>query len=290
MKELKITDVAGLIPERRIESNKGDYGRLLSVCGSRFYRGAAVLSSEAALRCGVGILRLASIEKVCAAVASSVPEATFLPLEESDDGSVLGFEAASVFESDPRISAVLCGCGLTVSVGARSAVLGIIESSPCTVVLDADALNCLKSDPSVLRKAAVPPVITPHWGEFSRLCGRPIPDVEKNAETLAKEFAAEYNCIVVLKSHYTVIADPSGECFISRYGNAGLARGGSGDILAGMIASFAAQGLSAIDAAKLGTALHGAAADRCAARLGMTGMLPRDVIADLTELLKEMRG
>ena len=130
-------------------------------------------------------------------------------------------------------------------------------------------------------------MITPHWGEFARLCGIKVDDVARDPDGLAVSFAKKNRCVVVLKSHFTVISAPDGEACVSHLGNAGLSRGGSGDVLAGMIASFAAQGLSAFDAARLGCALHGTAADRCAARLGMTGMLPHDIISDSVQLLKE---
>ena len=289
MEELKISGIAGLVPERKADANKGDFGTLLCVCGSARYRGAATISCEAALRCGVGIVRLASVEKVCAAVAASVPEATFLPQNEGADGEISGFNAARYFELNPKTSAVLCGCGLTVTPETRNEVLDLIENAPCAIVLDADALNCIKSDPSVLRRASKTPVITPHWGEFARLCGRTVEEISRDPEKEAADFAAANGCVVVLKSHFTVIASPDGKRAVSHAGNAGLARGGSGDLLAGMIASFLAQGLAPYDAARLGCALHGAAADACAGRMGMTPMLPRDMLTDLTLLLKDIR-
>ena len=287
MEELRLENVIDLIPERRADSHKGTFGSLLCVCGSGSYRGAAALACEAALRCGTGIVRLASTEKVCAAVAARIPEVTFLPQEEGKNGEICGFSAGQIFESFPGITAALCGCGITVSSSTRSMVFDLIKNAPCTLVLDADALNCIKSIPDVLRGAKKTPVITPHWGEFARLCGITVEEVAREPERLAADAARENGCVVALKSHFTVIASPDGGVCVSRLGNAGLARGGSGDLLAGMIASFAAEGLSAYDSARLGCALHGAAADRCAGRLGMTGMLPHDVIADLIEIFKE---
>lgn len=287
MKEITFDSLRHLVPKRSEKLHKGSFGILLSVCGSARYRGAALLSCEAALRCGVGILRLASTERVCASVAASLPEVTFLPQDEGYDGAVTGFDTDGIFGEFGGITALLCGCGLTSTHGTSRMVHDIIRKSEVQLILDADALNCICHTPWILTKAKMPPIITPHWGEFSRLCGCDIKEISTNAESLALEFAKKHNCIVVLKSHYTLIASPDGEGFVSNAGNSGLARGGSGDLLAGMIASFAAQGLSPLDAACLGVALHGAAADECAKRIGMVGMLPHDIIYDMINLLKE---
>lgn len=287
MEDIKFDEIKKLIPKRKPKSHKGTYGTMLSICGSSMYRGAAVLSSESALRCGVGILRLAGVEEVCYAVSARLPEVTFLPQREGENGEIVGFCAQSVFEKYSGITSVLCGCGLTVTTSTKRVVCDIVENAPCQIVLDADALNCISREPEILRKSARPVIITPHWGEFARLnkCG--VEELEGSAESIAENFAREFNCILVLKSYYTLIAAPNGKVRCSRAGNAGLARGGSGDVLAGMIASFAAQGLSATDAAKLGVALHGSAADRCAARLGMSAMLPHDILKDMADILHE---
>ena len=287
MKEITFESLWHPLPERRQKSHKGSFGTLLSVCGSAYYRGAALLSCEAALRSGVGILRLASIEKVCAAVAASIPEVTFLPQCEDENGAICGFDVEDTLEKFPSINALLCGCGLTKTQNTAQIVGDVIRKSKVRLILDADALNCIAGRPEILKEAKFPPIITPHWGEFSRLCGVSVKDIEDNAEALAVDFAEKYNCILVLKSHFTLIATPDKEICVSRAGNPGLARGGSGDILAGIIASLVAQGLKQKDAAMLGVALHGKAADCCAERLGMTGMLPHDIIYDMINLLKE---
>lgn len=287
MKEITFDSLRCLIPKRIEKSHKGSFGTLLSVCGSARYRGAALLSSEAALRCGVGILRLASTERVCAAVAASLPEVTFLPQNEDKIGSIADFDIDAILNEFSSVTAVLCGCGLTRTQNTTRFVRDIIRKSTVQLILDADALNCISDMPEILKEAKFPPIITPHWGEFSRLSCVSVKSIEKNAESLARNFAKEYNCILVLKSHFTLIASPNDEVSISNAGNPGLARGGSGDILAGIIASFAAQGLEAFDAAQLGAVLHGTSADKCTERLGMTGMLPHDIIYDMINLLKE---
>ncbi|MBR6515083.1 MAG: NAD(P)H-hydrate dehydratase [Clostridia bacterium] len=266
MKELTLNDVFDILPKRAEDSNKGSYGRLLSVVGCKYYRGAAVLSSMGALRTGVGILTVCSCEEVIQTVAAMLPEATFLPRDELDVSNI------------PKLTAVLCGCGL----GKDEGVTDIVKSCPVPMVLDADGLNNIRVED--IPNATI---ITPHIGEFSRLTGISISEIKSDPEKHAKYFADRYKVTVVLKDHQTVIACPDREAAISRYGNPGLARGGSGDVLAGMIASFRAQGMSSYDAAVCGTVLHGVSADRCAKRLSQQTMLPHDILDDLTTIFNE---
>lgn len=286
MTELCLRDALMRLPKRRVESNKGDYGMLLSIVGSAYYRGAAQLSSLGALRTGVGILRVASTERVISSLAASLPEAVYLPLDEGDCGEITAFDTRSCFDKFPRTTAVLCGCGLTTYGDIPGIVEDVILNSPCPVVLDADGLNALAGRTELLKKAKSDLILTPHIGELARLTGNSIECIRSDAEAFSSEFAREHKLTLVLKSHDTIIATPN-EIYISRFGNPGLARGGSGDILAGMIASLAAQGMDMLDAAICGTVLHGSAADRAARRLSMTGMLPHDILTDLCQIFCE---
>ncbi|MBQ4562602.1 MAG: NAD(P)H-hydrate dehydratase [Clostridia bacterium] len=266
MKELKLNDVFDVLPVRLEDSNKSDYGRLLSVVGCKYYRGAAVLSSMGALRTGVGILTVCSTEEVIQAVAAALPEATFLPREELDITDI------------PKVTSLLCGCGL----GKDERVADIVKNCSVPMILDADGLNNITAE-----DIPEDTVITPHIGEFSRLTGISIGGIKSNPERYARAFADKYNVTVVLKDHETVIASPGIETAVSRFGNPGLARGGSGDLLAGMIASFRAQGLSGYESSVCGTVLHGASADRTAKRLSQQAMLPHDILTDLSQIFKE---
>ncbi len=268
MKELTLNDVFDILPKRAKESNKGSYGRLLSVVGCKYYRGAAVLSSMGALRTGVGILTLCSTEEVIQTVAAVLPEATFLLRNELNIRDI------------PKVTALLCGCGL----GKDESVAEIVKSCPVPMILDADGLNNITAEDIPIDKDII---ITPHIGEFSRLTAISIPEIKARPEEYARCFADKYNVTVVLKDFETVIASPGREIAVSRFGNPGLARGGSGDVLAGMIASFRAQGLSSYEAAVCGVVLHGVAADRCAKRLSVQTMLPHDILNDLTEIFNE---
>lgn len=278
-------EVLSLIPKRRDDTSKYDYGRLLAVCGSAYYRGAAYLSVAGALRCGVGIATLASIEKVAAAVAPSLPECTFLPLNESENGTVSPTEVRRILEWARRADTLLMGCGLAIDDGTRALVRSIVAEADCRLVLDADALNVLSESPELLKGAKKPPVITPHAGEMARLCKKTRKEVEDAPIVTVLRFAEEYGCTVVLKGHITYVASPDGRLAVNdKTGNPGLARGGSGDVLAGMIAGLCARGLDPFDGARCGVYLHGEAADRCAERLSEETMLPSDILTDLCGL------
>lgn len=276
------------IKPRCEDSHKGDYGTLTVVAGSAYYRGAAQLSVRGALRCGAGIVCLAAIEEVIAAAAASIPECTYLPLPKGEDGiAISALSARTILRRCASSDALLVGCGMTACADTASLVDILLREAKCPIVLDADALNVLAADPSRLRSAAAVPIVTPHPGEMARLTGCTVAQIVADPVQSALSFASRYRCVTVLKGHRTVIASPDGRYTRNSTGNAGLARGGSGDILAGMIASFVAQGIDSYSAAVCGVYLHGLAADRSAARLSQTGMLPSDILTDLCAVFAE---
>lgn len=286
--KLNIHEILSLIPERKTDSSKHDYGKLLAVTGSTYYRGAAYLSCAGALRSGVGICTLASIEKVVSAVAASLPECTFLPLSETPNGTVSHTTSGHITELSKRYSALLIGCGLSIDDSTRELVKNIVAHAECQLVIDADGLNILSENLDILKHAKKPPVITPHFNEMARLCQTDRNSIAERPMDYALSFARANNCIVVLKSHVTYICTPDGQVAINDgAGNSGLAKGGSGDVLAGMIASFCAQGLSPFNASKCGVYLHGKAADLCAERLSKQAMLPSDILVDLATVFPE---
>ncbi len=282
-------DIFSIIPKRNPVSSKHDYGTLLCVCGSGYYRGAAFLSVKSALRCGSGIVTLASIEKVVSSVSQGAPECTFLPLSESENGTISKNSVPLILNKAKKCSALLIGCGLAIDEDVKYVVQRVVESAECQLIIDADALNVLSENISILKSAKVSPIITPHHGEMARLCGISREEVSLNPEKIASDFACKYNCTVVLKSHKTYISSPDGKVFVNdSTGNSGLARGGSGDVLAGMISSFASQGFKAVDASKCGVYLHSLSADKCAKRLSEYSMLPSDMLTDLCDVFKEI--
>lgn len=276
---LNLKTVLQMLPTRTPESHKGSYGKVLAVCGSSPYRGAAVLSVMGALRTGAGLVTLAAPECVVSAAAARVPEAIFLP------------DAAQerILEEVSRSEVCLLGCGLSADADTAQLAKKALDASMGVVVLDAGALCSLADDISAITAFAQsqPLIVTPHPGEMARLCRCSVEDIEKERTSCALDFALSTGAITVLKGHETLIACPDGTLYENLTGNAGLARGGSGDILAGMIAGLAAQGMSAEHAAASGVFLHGLSADRCAVRLSMQGMLPSDILTDLCNIFLE---
>ena len=290
IKDITESHVFSLLKPRDPDSHKGTYGMLTCVCGSRNFPGAASLAVNAALRSGAGIVRLASTPFVCSITAAKVSEPIFLHLDEGKNGSIDGFSAMKNREFNTALTtsdACLVGCGLTKANGLFDFVTHIIHTAKCRLVIDADALNLLSESmvlDKILQSAEKVPILTPHAGEMSRLCGRSIAEIKAEPERTAAEFAEKLNSVVVLKDQVTCIASPDGRVMRNTSGNAGLARGGSGDTLAGIIAAFSTQGIDAFDAACCAVWLHGASADRCAKRMSQYGMLPSDILYDLCEL------
>ena len=266
------------------ESSKGDYGRLLCVCGSEGMAGAAVMSGGAALRCGAGIVEMALPASIYPIAASRLAEPVYTLLRPLAGGAPSVGDGQALFSALSRADAVLAGCGLGKSEAARSAVSLILREAKVPVLLDADGLNIVSEQLSVLDSCRAPLVLTPHPGEMARLTGKSIPEIQSRREETASRFAAEHHVVLALKGAGTVVAAPDGRIYRNTTGNPGMARGGSGDVLAGMIAAFLAQGIAPFDAAAGGVALHGLAGDRCAAEKSQTAMLPTDMIAMLPEL------
>ena len=276
------------IQPRPQNAHKGKFGFLTIVAGSSRYRGAASLAVRGALRSGAGIVCLASVESVIASVASSVPECTFLPLPLQQETGTISENAASLVLSEiPSATAMLIGCGLGANDNIAALTGNLIKNAACQLVLDADALNVLRDNKFLLRQLKTPAILTPHPGEMARLTGKSVAEICADPIASAKAFSEAYRCVVVLKGHRTVIVSPDGRTEVNQTGNAGLARGGSGDVLAGIISSFAAQGIPPYEAAVSGVYLHGLAADRCAVRLSQTGMLPSDILTDLCSIFLE---
>ena len=312
IKEITENMVWERVPERVQDSHKGTYGKVLCVAGSSRFRGAAALCTEGALRSGCGIVTLATVEPVFASVQPRMPEAILLSCSQSDAlnekdewfGGIDGSEASKLrSELKNGYSALVIGPGMGNTDDTAALTKALVTDTAVTAVLDADALNALArkpdNDPQVrsyadqnltyLPRAASDGslIITPHPGELARLCGCTIKQIKDSPAEIAVLYAIKNNCVVVLKEHRTIIATPEGRIYRNTSGNSGLARGGSGDILAGMIGSLAAQGLSAEDAAICGVWLHGRAAERCSARRSQTCMLPHDIFEDLGIMMRE---
>ncbi len=286
--EAILTDeiIKEFLPKRNAVSHKGTYGHLVNISGSARYTGAALLSTDAALKTGAGLCTLVTPARVVNAIAAAVPETTYYPLSHSSDGFIneAGAEEIKTFLSGNRFDAVSIGCGLGNSEIIGRIVENAVKTLDCPIILDADGLNSISSNINILKENKKGVIITPHPMEFSRLTGKSVAEIQNDRINAAKEFARENNVIVVLKGANTVIAAPEGECFINTTGNPGLAKGGSGDVLTGIIASLIAQGVDLFYGAVLGVYLHGQAADKLAAEKSLFGIMPRDLAAAISQI------
>ena len=278
--ELTHKDVLNMLPERKLESHKGDYGRILLLCGSRGYTGAAALAAMGALRTGAGLVYLGVPESIYEIEAVKLTEPIVFPLPEKN--GMLSVKAVDgIMELLPKMDAVLIGCGMGCSEDTFCVVQAILKEYTGTVILDADGINVLSGHIDILRGRTGTTILTPHVVEFQRIGGVLTEDRLESA----KRFADLSNSIILLKGHRTVITD--GNCnYINPTGNPGMSVGGSGDVWAGIITALVGQGLGPLDAAACGAWIHGAAGDFCAEEIGQYGMLPSDMLEVLPRLLK----
>ena len=274
------------LPQKPSSAHKGTNGTLLALCGSYGMSGAAAMAAEAALRTGVGLLKLAVPKSIYVILASKLSEPVFMPLEQTPDGMTDIDEYGKIYDAIGSASAVLIGCGLGLNNNIKSLTALLAEGSTKPVVIDADGINAISSNINVLKRASAPIILTPHPGEMARLIGTDVNTVQCNRYNIAKNFAQEYNVTLVLKGANTLVAVPEGRVYVNLTGNNGMAKGGSGDILAGMIASLLAQGMNAEAAAVSAVYYHGLAGDSCAEKYSSRGMLPSDIISELKYIFK----
>lgn len=279
MKYLNHEQVLAILPDRAIHAHKGDFGRILLLCGSRGYTGAAALAAMGALRSGAGLVYLGVPESIYPIEAIKLTEPIVFPLPEQD-GKLSEAAIPQILQRLENMDAVLIGPGLGQSEDTWAVTRVVLEHAKCPVVVDADGINVLAPHMDILRKRHDPTILTPHTGEFQRLgC------LGKDRLSEAEAFAGEYGCILLLKGHETVITNGA-ETYINQTGNPGMAVGGSGDVLAGIIVSLLGQKLPLLKAVACGAWLHGAAGDICAKQIGQYGMLPSDMVEVLPRLMK----
>lgn len=279
--KLKHNDVLARLPSRKADAHKGDMGKVLMLCGSVGYTGAAALAAMGALRTGAGLVYLGVPSSIYEILATKLSVPIVFPLPERD--GKLSIEAIQRINTYlPTMDAVLIGPGLGISSGTEAVVKAVIQNYDGPVILDADGITVMSQHKNILRDRTGQTVITPHEGEFCRFTGKKL--IEDRMAS-AKSLAEQMGCVVVLKGHNTVITDGT-QTYLNTTGNPGMAVGGSGDVLAGVIASLVGQGLSPLEAAACGAWLHGAAGDICAKMIGQYGMLPTDLLHVLPRLMK----
>ena len=280
-------EIGACLPHRAATAHKGDFGHVLSLCGSRRMPGAAYMAAKAALRCGAGLVTAAFPRSLYHTMALKLTEALLLPLPETERGS-LSREAIPMLvrelESE-KYTAVTVGCGLSVNEDTAAVLQAVLEHAKVPVIVDADGINILSSNINILQNAACPVILTPHPKEMARLLGVEVSTVQTDRVQIARSTAQTHGVYLVLKGANTVIASPNDDVvYVNATGNNGLSKGGSGDVLAGMLGALCAQGMALPQALCAGVYLHGHAADVVAGELSRTGMLPTDVIEALARV------
>ncbi|MFC1645785.1 NAD(P)H-hydrate dehydratase [Candidatus Omnitrophota bacterium] len=283
------------LSKRKKESHKRDFGHVFVVAGSLGMGGAAILAAKAALRCGAGLVTLGLPKSLSTAVMNHCPEIMTFPLPETEEGTLSKVSFGKINKFLDKVNVLVIGPGLSRNIQTQRLIRRTILESRIQTVIDADGINawigfmdkfkvgisCLPVSKSNLR------IITPHPGEIARLLDIKAKDVQKKRKEVAKNFAEEYNVIVVLKGYLTIVAAPFGSMYVNKTGNSGMSTAGSGDVLDGIISSFLAQGLTSFEAAKLGVYLHGLAGDLAAKDKTQLGLIASDIIDYIPEAIKK---
>ncbi len=271
---------------RRADTHKGDYGRVLVLGGSIGLTGAPVLSALGALRAGAGLVTVGVPEAIYFIVASKLTEAMVHPLPESPSGTLSVISIPKLLSLAAKADVLAVGPGLSQEPPARAFAHRLLSAVNLPIVLDADGLNAFSGkDRAKLWKHQAPLVLTPHPGEMARLIGESIGTIQRNRKKIASQVAKEMKAVVVLKGHQTVIASPTSVA-VNNTGNPGMASGGVGDVLTGIIAALIGQGLDPFAAAKTGVTVHGLAGDLAAHRVGQVGLIASDLLDSLPDALR----
>lgn len=284
LKKITFDMVKEKFPKRAPEANKGDFGKLLCVCGSKSMPGAAYFCVSSAVRCGAGLVTAATVESVYNSLSCKISECTFKILGETCGGNISANNIDKILSEVKNCSAVLVGPGMGWNEDTKFLVSELIKYSEVPLLIDADGINVISENIDILKEAKSPIVITPHMKEMCRLIGKDIGCLKSNKIKYAVDFSKEYGVTLVLKGHGTIITDTKGEIYLNTTGNPGMAKGGMGDVLSGMIASFLAQGFPAIDAAVCATYIHGLAGDMCSEKMSEMAMTPTDLINTLPDI------
>jgi NAD(P)H-hydrate epimerase len=281
-------EIKGVLPLRSENSNKGTFGRALIVAGSKNYVGAAALAAEGATRVGAGLVTVAMPGALYSALAAKLTVTTFLPLGDAES-SITREAIATIIENVPGYEALLIGCGIGRAPATIQSVKELIESSPkIPILLDADALFALSQIHDWWKNFRAPPILTPHPGEMSRLTNLSIPTIENSRWDVARNFSLEWNAIVVLKGAHTAIAAPDGRLCVLPFANPALATAGTGDVLAGAIVGFLAQGLTPFEAALVGAFVHGLAGEYVRQEIGSAGAIASDLSTRLPKAIRQI--
>lgn len=277
-----------IIKKRNPDSHKGRFGKLLCLTGSLRMSGAGIMAAMAALRCGVGIVSVTSCRENIGALLNHAPEVIAIPMGTDSKGYYTFENIDEIIKEAEKCTAVLIGCGLGVTDDTVKLVKELIKKVRCPIILDADGINCISNSIDIIKDNKSGIILTPHPGEFAGITGKTVCKIQSDRLYAATEFSQKYeDNVLVLKGAGTIVAVPD-KVYVNTTGNPGMSKGGSGDILSGMTASFAAQGISLEKSAVLAVYMHGLAGDKAEAILSETGMLPTDMINELPELFRKI--
>jgi len=277
------------MPERPRQAHKGTCGRLVVLAGSKGMTGAATLTARGALRAGAGLVLAATPDSQQPILAAKLTCSLTRGLADTGDGAFARQAVAQALELTKKADAVVLGPGIGLAAETADFVRELLPQIECPTLLDADALTIVADRPDVLQRAVAsgPLVLTPHPGEMSRLVQRPVAEIQADRTGIAGDFAAAHGLVLVLKGCGTVVTD-GGRVFVSRTGNPGMATGGSGDVLSGVVAALLAAGMAAFDAAQLGVHVHGLAGDVAAECFGEVSMIATDILASLPDAFRQI--
>ncbi|MEA4816738.1 MAG: NAD(P)H-hydrate dehydratase [Lachnospiraceae bacterium] len=276
-----------MLPKRKPRSHKGDYGKIFIAAGSKNMTGAAALSALSAYKSGGGVVYACVVESIIKVIQNLVPEAVIIPLPEENGALCKGSLDTLILESENG-GVIISGPGIGRSKGAKEFITKLVEKSKKPLIIDADGIMALSGQPELLKKAKSSIVITPHMKEMSALTGIGVDELTRNPLKAARETAEKYNVTVLLKDARTIIASPDKKTFINLTGNPAMAKGGSGDVLTGVIAAFIGAGLSPFDSTCLGAYIHGLAGDIAAEKIGGYGVLARDIARHIPEEIDQI--
>ena len=284
MRDPKIErEIRSVWKPRPRRSNKKDFGRIFILAGSQGFTGAAALTSFAALRAGAGLVTLGCPDKVYPILARRHPEVMVRPFASTGEGTLAEKSFPEIARFLKTQDVLALGPGLSRHSGTQRLVRKIFLHAPIPLVVDADGVNALRGRPELLRKFKRVPILTPHPGEFVRAFGGTKPQTDSERKRRAMEVAREFRIILVLKGHRTVTAEPGGKISVNPTGNPGMATGGTGDVLTGIIAALLGQGMNPFDTARFGVYLHGLAGDLAVRKLGEVSLVAGDLIEFLAQ-------
>ena len=292
--KLDIKSAGAMLAQRDIDGNKGTFGKVLFICGSRNMVGCCSLAAEGALRSGAGLVTIAFPDVLYNSLTSTLTETLFLPLPTDEKGFISHLAIGTILEAAQKADVIMLGCGIGVGYAQSLIATSIIEMENKSVVLDADALNNLSMCPDVLKKAKANILLTPHPGEMARLTGSTVADIEANRENVVVDFVEKYGVNLLLKGHHTLICNSEcTEMYMNTTGNTGLSKGGSGDLLSGIIAGLTpAFNGDVFNAGVMGAFIHGMCADVLKNEISEYSILPTDCVKTLGRVYKmlEMSG